>query len=426
MHDIASRPIVPAVVAQHVEDTASLRLVRSVLVRAPHVRLLHLGRLDERVEAHLDGIRVAGDPGTALARAALERIDTGSAFTVLSGAIERRDESQIASLLALLDEVPVVARAAASAVGWIAPAELQGSVKAWFASPDWRMQWLALTACAVQRVDPGRALAPLLASPTPTLAARAIQAAGELGRLDLRDACEDLAPTIDPALEVIVRRAALLLGASGQTLSRIQSLALQPSPQQAQALALALIFSDPDQARALGSTLARQANDATQRRLVIRAAAWSGDPKLVPWLIDQMRHVEVTRIAGEAFTTITGADLARLDLEVLQRPDAPPSGPNDDPDDDDVAMDEDDSLPWPDVDKVEAWWRRHGDAFVPGHRYLVGHPRSESACITVLKEGAQRQRWLAAYHRCALRTGTPLFNCAAPAWRQQRLLAAMG
>ena len=59
---VDAQPI-PTVVRQHVEETAILRNTRSVLVRAPHVKLHHLRRLDDRLAAHLDGIAVAGDFG---------------------------------------------------------------------------------------------------------------------------------------------------------------------------------------------------------------------------------------------------------------------------------------------------------------------------------------------------------------------------
>ncbi|MCK7500241.1 MAG: hypothetical protein MZW92_65540 [Comamonadaceae bacterium] len=36
-------------IQQHAEESAILRNVRSVLVRAPHVKLRHLARLDERI-----------------------------------------------------------------------------------------------------------------------------------------------------------------------------------------------------------------------------------------------------------------------------------------------------------------------------------------------------------------------------------------
>ena len=69
---IASGTAIASVVTQHIEDAAVLRNTRSVLVSGPHVKLMHLGRLDERLLAHLDGVTVAGDFGAQLATAALE------------------------------------------------------------------------------------------------------------------------------------------------------------------------------------------------------------------------------------------------------------------------------------------------------------------------------------------------------------------
>ena len=59
-------------------------------------------------------------------------------------------------------------------------------------------------------------------------------------------------------------------------------------------------------------------------------------------------------------------------------------------------------------------------------RYLMGEPPFTAHCLDVLKNGFQRQRMAAAIYLCLLKPGTPLFNTAAPAWRQQRLLATMG
>ena len=72
----AQIPIVN-VISQHVEDAAVLRNTRTHLVSGPHVKLLQLGRLDERLAAHLDGIAVAGDFGAKLAAAALALPNVG-------------------------------------------------------------------------------------------------------------------------------------------------------------------------------------------------------------------------------------------------------------------------------------------------------------------------------------------------------------
>ena len=144
----------------------------------------------------------------------------------------------------------------------------------------------------------------------------------------------------------------------------------------------------------------------------------------MPWLIERMADEGVARQAGEAFSLITGVDLSLLDLE-RRVPKTLESGPNDNPEDENVEMDPDEGLPWPDADKVEKWWAANAHRFHKGVRYFMGAPVTREHCIDVLKNGYQRQRILAAHYLCLLNPGTPLFNTSAPAWRQQRLLARM-
>ena len=54
---------------------------------------------------------------------------------------------------------------------------------------------------------------------------------------------------------------------------------------------------------------------------VVSAVGLLGDPVSLPWLIQQMRDMPHARVAGEAFSLITGADLALLDLELRDSPD---------------------------------------------------------------------------------------------------------
>jgi uncharacterized protein (TIGR02270 family) len=136
-----------------------------------------------------------------------------------------------------------------------------------------------------------------------------------------------------------------------------------------------------------------------------------------------MEDDTLARIAGESFTLLTGADLAALDLE-RKPPGTVPGGPSDDPADDDVALDADESLPWPDRARVERWWRQHADGMPLDRRSFMGQAPAPEPAAQVLREGTQRQRFVAARHLCLLVPGTRLFPVCAPSWRQQRLLAA--
>lgn len=416
------RPAIHRVVLQHLEDAAHLRSVRALLLRAPHVRLRDIERADERLSAHLDGLSISGDAGSKLSRCALEVPGVGQIFVSAVLAIEQRDMPQIERLLSLLDAVPDVERALTSALGWIAPASLRGLTPQLLAAPSPPARWLGLAACAAHRVDPGAALAQAMAQPHGGLAARALRAAGELGRVDLLPACLDRLQDGTPALAWSAMRSSLMLGDRGAAVQALRATATLPGPAQLHALALALFTSDSEGARALLKQLADQ---GAPLRTLIKAAGWSGDSQVVPWLFKHMESTANARLAGEAFSFITGLDLAWLHLD-RDAPEGVDTGPTDDPNDDNVALDDDESLPWPDVEKIDAWWRVNGSHLPPGTRNFAGKPPSPAHCIAVLKSGLQRQRIAAAEYLCLLVPGRPLFNVAAPAWRQRRLLALIG
>jgi len=416
------RPAVQAVVSQHLEDAAALRSVRSTLVRAPHLKLLHLGRADERLAAHLDGLLVAGNQGAALSQAAMDIPGVGQLFATAVLAIERRDAALIERLVSLMDMVPDAPRALSSAFGWVSPALLRGLTAPLLASESPTARWLGLAACAQHRVDPGTALSTAIEQPYARLRIRALRAAGALGRIDLLPACLNHLQGGQPALALPAAWTAALLGDRGDAVNALRALALKPGPAQLEALALALFTADADTARTLVKQLAAQ---GAPIRTLIKAAGWAGDAQVVPWLFKHMEDDATARLAGEAFSFITGVDLAWLDLE-RKPPEHVPSGPNDNPADDNAALDEDESLPWPDLPKLTAWWGKNADRFPAGTRLFAGAPPTASHCFQVLKDHTQRRRMAAALYMSLLKPGSVLFNCAAPANRQQHLLAQMG
>ncbi len=72
--------IISAIVSQHAEEAAFLWLLRNKAVDAPHYHLADVAKLDNRIEAHIDGLRIAGEPGWELCREALSRPDLGAVF----------------------------------------------------------------------------------------------------------------------------------------------------------------------------------------------------------------------------------------------------------------------------------------------------------------------------------------------------------
>jgi uncharacterized protein (TIGR02270 family) len=306
-----------------------LRHVRSVLVRAPHVRLLQLGRLDERIAAHLDGLAVSGRHGTALCLAALERPGAGEVFALAVRAIESRDSKLFKHALSLVGPVPEAARGVLSALGWVSASDLQGVVRGLLGSKDAGHRALGLGACRMHGVDPGPSLLKELRDEQPELRAAALRAAAELGRVDLLPQARESITADNADLVFWAAWAACVLG-DRQVSLRVLSVAATSSDRSTRwaerAMALVMLSSPFEEASALARSLSQAAQasaDLPGQRRLIRALGLLGDARFVPWLIDRMADPVLTRIAGESFSWITGVDLARADLETLQAPALP-------------------------------------------------------------------------------------------------------
>jgi uncharacterized protein (TIGR02270 family) len=148
-----------------------------------------------------------------------------------------------------------------------------------------------------------------------------------------------------------------------------------------------------------------------------------GDPAGVPPLLEAITVPALARGAGEAFRLITGADLAREGLEG-RPPEGFEAGPSDDPADPDVGLDPDEHLPWPDPDRLTAWWAARRDRFPSGVRHLLGKPIGREWLSEVLQVGRQRERAAAALELVLGHADQPLYEVRMPAWRQQTIRPA--
>jgi len=323
--------------------------------------------------------------------------------------------------VAVAESVPDSAPGLSAALGWVPRQRLTGVVKDLLTSESTFRRRIALAACRYHETDPGPVLRAAVQDSDPDLRAEAFHAAGVLGRRDLLAASADASLDEEPMVAFRKAVSAVLLGDRNRAQRLLTRMAFSPSVYRSGASQLSV------QAMTVNASeefLTQLSDSGELPRTIIRCTGIAGDPRYVPRLIAQMADDRTTRLAGEAFTLITGADLAQLDLE-RKPPEDFESGPNDNPDDENVDMDPDEGLPWPDPPKIEKWWAANASRFHKGTRYFMGAPVTREHCIDVLKNGYQRQRILAAHYLCLLEPGTPLFNTSAPAWRQQRLLAKM-
>lgn len=407
------------VVEQHADEASFLWTLRDAAVGDPLYDLGDLCELDERIEAHIDGLRLAGDAGYAASRAKLAQAeDSGEVFAAAVLAVERRDLRGIAHILDVAVGVFDLARALVSAMGWapfdrvkfILPGLLAGRCP-----PE--LHYVGIGGCAVHRQDPGAALGYAALSKDARLKARAMRAAGELGRADLMPHLRDELTSEDEGCRFWAAWSAALLGAP-EAPRALWSMAASGGEFAGRACAMAMRRMDPGVAY---TWLYSLAGTAANVRVAVEGAAALGDPAVVPWLIDWMRAPEAARVAAGALSMITGVSLLEEQL-AREAPEGFQGGPTEDPADEDVAMDPDESLPWPDVEAIQAWWGRHAGELRRGARYLLGKPIATEWLERVLRDGSQPAREAAAIELCLRERRWPLFEVRAPGGRQRRAL----
>ncbi|MDH5326153.1 MAG: TIGR02270 family protein [Gammaproteobacteria bacterium] len=410
-------PIIPAIINQYVDDCAFLWLLRASAVNEPHCNLDDLAKLDQRVDAALGGIRIAGSPAWEMCLQALEKEEPGEVFQAALLAFESGKGDQIDYVISKGAHTLENLKALVSALGWIPFKKIESMLHSMANANADPYRYLSIAAYAVHRADPGEILNQAIHDPYPLIQARAIRAVGELKRQDLKPDLEEFFHCDNEANRFWSAWSSILLG----NLSLINNLLpffVMDSPHFERTLQLSLRALDVPTAQSWLQSLSQFPD--TLRHLLIGAGI-IGDPMYIPWIIKQMADQEVARVAGEAFSMITGVDLEEHNFEA-DWPEGLETGPTEDPKDPNVAMDPDEDLPWPEPALVSLWWKANKSNFIEGTRYLAGSPITEPHCRNILKTGNQRQRAAAALELAIRNPKEPVFNVRAPGKRQKKSL----
>ncbi|MEN8178389.1 MAG: TIGR02270 family protein [Pseudomonadota bacterium] len=414
-----SKRHIPLITDQHTEEAAFLWLLRDGgAVSDPHYSLKDLTELDNRVDAHLDGLRIAGEVGWEICLKALEIGEPGEVFAASVLAFESGNGQRIDAVLGtgLANEENF--RALISAIGWIDYKQISPLIRHMLVAKSSDFRRVGIAASAVHRQDPGQILQHAIESDDALMSARALKAAGELKRKDLLPAFAKPFNSEDETCRFWAAWSAVLLGDRLQAKEALKQTVTSESQFRDRALQMVLRTMDGKEAQ---SWLKGLAQNPDWLRDVVVGAGVSGDPAFIPWLIQQMEIPELARVAGEAFSMITGVDLAYEDMEG-EMPEGFEAGPTENPEDEDVEMDADEDLPWPAPELIQAWWEKNRPNFQIGARYLAGQPISAAQCKKVLISGFQRQRNAAALEFALIDPRAPLFPTKAPGFVQQRLL----
>ena len=395
-----------------VVDAAFLWLLRSIAVDQPHYTLADLADLEQRLEAQLDLLMSSLELGWEACETALSLQQPGEVFTATVVALRSHDIEKIKTAIQSGLAVPETFKGLVSALGWL-PAEISRPwIERLLKGKDMNHKYLGVAACSVRRDDPGEILTDILKREDCRthlpLHARALRLVGELRRQDLMPALQASLEAKDMNLAFWATWSSILLGQHA-SVKNLRAFVLKPGPHQARAIQMAFRVLPVDQGREWISALAK---DPANQRAVISATGILGDPHAVNWLISKMADPQQARLAGEAFTLITGIDLEKHKLIASTQPDQAPI-PNDDAADTNVGLDDDENLPWPHAEQIAVLWRNHGQHFLVGRRYFLGKAVTPDWLKSKLNDSTQRHRHAAALELALIDSQSRLVNTRA-------------
>ncbi len=397
---------------RYASDTAFLWLLRSQAATQPHYTARDILALEHRIEAGLDGLTTSVDMGWQACEEALELQEPGEVFTTMVIALRSHEAHKIQKAVEAGLENDLATPGLISAVGWLSAEITTPWTERFLKGKAMSHKYLGLAACSVRRQDPGEILNNILqrddCQQHEKLYARALRLVGELRRQDCMPAINAAMTADNNDIRFWANWSAVLLGHHAG-LHNLQPFVFTAEPHQHLAIQLAFRVLPVETARQWITSLSK---DESQIRAVIKACGALGDPHAINWLIHKMQDPEVARLAGEAFSSITGIDLKKNQL-LIDVPDVSPGVADDDINDNNIDRDEDEDLPIPDTEEITAIWLAHGLNFIVGHRYFMGHPVAPDVLKETLSNGTQRQRHAAAMALALHEHGMPLPNTCA-------------
>lgn len=403
-------------IEQHAEESRFLWFLREYAVGSPHYRVADLVDLDRRVDAHVDAIAVAGESGIEYILSNSTE-DAENSFVATLAAVRAGQLNTVTPFLIRRAESFAIRKGIVSAIGWSNEKEFGVLQRMLEEVGSEGSSGIALAGSSIRREPEPALIESALRDRRGRSTVRAARAIGECKLGSCRRLVESCLSTDSESLKFWSTWSLALLGdrTVGNALKSFVDFRTEFAHR---AIRLVPRILPPDTCR---HWLRELAQEEDLRRFALTGCGVNGDPIYIPTLIHQMSIPEYARVAGEAFSMITGVDLAYEDLD-MDQPEDFDADPTEDPADENVYLDPDEDLPWPNAELVDRWWHEHKSEYQPGVRYLCGQPISEANCQRVLREGYQRQRISAAYELALMKPYEPLFEWRAPGWRQQEWL----
>ncbi|GAB4229336.1 MAG: TIGR02270 family protein [Deltaproteobacteria bacterium] len=416
------------ILEEHVEEAAILWGLRKSAIHSVQYALEDLAGIDERIDAHLFALFLAGDEGFGCALEMWDGEAPDPFFVMAYHAFRKAMPREIENVSRVGEESSELAKEIIAALGRLSDEEAAGHIRALLASGSVARRRIGIAAGVPHGMDLEVDIAAALMDPGPYLRSLVVDAIGESGRWEFRSHLAQELLSEDREVRFSAWRSSMLLG-DGSALSLLDGF-VESDEYRDRAIGLAVRRMAISDAHEWLAELARNENHLPA---AIRGFGVLGDPSAVPFLLNAMRFPGTAKAAGEAFSMMTGLDEGTGEGYFRRdRPDgedaAVTAGRERSAGDGagetgDEGVDEDsDGSMWPEPDRIALWWEENKIRFRAGVRHLLGEPISQESLQYVLRKGNQVMRAAAAIEIVMTGSGRALFDVRAHGGRQQRLL----
>ncbi len=363
MNELPRPPAILDILEEHRDELGSLWAQRENVVFAPDWTLKELAHLEDRAEAHLDGLRLGAGHSVDVARPLLGAEETGpaTAATFVLMAFERPELER--EVVQALETAPPAARDGIriglrhSDARRIAN-ELAGIA----AASEPAVRAAAVDILAFHRLPAPKGLLALLSNRDPGVLRLVYEAVGRFGGpwgMDfLREALESDAP----ANRVAALRASARIGLIGLD-AQCREAATGTRKPIPEALAFLGVVGTARDLPILQRAMARP----ELARAALAGMGILGSTAAIPVLLDAMENDLLAPAAGKAFARITGATDIGSAAAV-----PPPAGSQQ------ADMETPEGPPPPDPTKAREWWETEKGRFASEGRWQSGFEVSKA------------------------------------------------
>jgi uncharacterized protein (TIGR02270 family) len=355
------------ILVEHLEELDFLWEQRERVLFAPDWTLQELAELEERAEAHLDGLRIGAGHSADIARPALAGEEKGAAaaaaMTLMALGAQELEEGTVTALAvaasdAARDGIRIGLRH--SDVRRVA-----GKLTQMASAGEPPVRAAAADVLAFHRLAAPPKLADLLGAADPSVKRIVYGAAGRFGGPWSLDIVEKALAGDDAGLRDAALEASARLG-----LPRLAAVCRQAAsrrPPVLEAVRFLGVLGEPQDLQIL-EALAAQPGGLAAARAALEGLGSMGHVRAIPVLLKAMTDAKVAHAAGAAFVRITGAEKIAADEALPPPPDLP----------EDEADFWDDTKP-PDPTRASAWWQKEKGRFAPAGRWQSGHDVSKTS-----------------------------------------------